>query len=219
VAVAASSGLAGDRHRVVEARALHVRVDERPQPVLAGASLAIRGGDRIVLDGPSGAGKSTLAAVLAAQRRPDGGLLLLDGLDLPTLGVGAWRRRVVAVPQLHANHLFAETLAFNLLLGRGWPPAASDLADADTLCRELGLGGLLERLPAGLEQRVGEAGWRLSEGEASRVCLARALLQDPELLILDESLAALDPETRLRVVGVVGRRARSLVVVAHPEAS
>jgi len=74
---------------------------------------------------------------------------------------------------------------------------------------------LLERLPAGLEERIGEAGRQLSEGEASRVCLARALLQAPDLLILDESLAALDPETRLRVLEVVGRRAGTLVLIAH----
>jgi ATP-binding cassette, subfamily B, bacterial len=76
---------------------------------------------------------------------------------------------------------------------------------------------LLDRLPAGLEERIGEAGWRVSDGEASRVCLARALLQAPDLLILDESLAALDPETRLRVLEVVGRRAGTLVLIAHGE--
>jgi ATP-binding cassette subfamily B protein len=147
----------------------------------------------------------------------DGGLLLLGGLDQATLGRRAWRRRVVAVPQLHANHLFADTLAFNLLAGRGWPPSAGDLADADALCRDLGLGSLLDRLPAGLEQRVGEAGWQLSEGECSRVCLARAMLQDCDLLILDECLAALDPESRLEVLGVVSRRANALMLIAHQE--
>jgi ATP-binding cassette subfamily B protein len=111
------------------------------------------------------------------------------------------------VPQLHANHLFADTLAFNLLLGRGWPPSPGDLAAAESVCRALGLGALLDRLPAGLDQRIGEAGWRLSDGEASRVYLARALLQEPDLLILDESLAALDPASRLEVLGAVTERA------------
>jgi ATP-binding cassette subfamily B protein len=202
---------------VLEARDLEVRPRGRPRPLLAGARLALRDGDRVLLEGASGAGKSTLAALLCGERQPDSGLLLLGGLDLPTLGARQWRRRVANVPQLHANHLFADTLAFNLLLGRAWPPAPRDLEEAADLCRDLGLGPLLDRLPAGLEQRIGEAGWQLSDGEASRVCLARALLQEPDLLILDESLGALDPETRLRVLGVVARRAPTLLLIAHAD--
>jgi ATP-binding cassette subfamily B protein len=201
--------------RLLEARSLECRLAGARRPVLAGGSLEIRAGERLVLDGPSGAGKSTFAALLAGRRRVDAGLLLLWGLDLATLGLGSWRRRVVAVPQLHENHLFADTLAFNLLAGRGWPPAASDLAEAEALCRELGLGEMLDRLPAGLEQRIGEAGWQLSDGEASRVCLARALLQRPDLLVLDECLAALDPATRLRVLEVLRRRAGTLLLIEH----
>jgi ATP-binding cassette subfamily B protein len=201
--------------RLVEARGVTCNAPDGSRSVISAASLEILPGERVLLDGPSGAGKSTLAAVLAAHRRPDSGLLLLWGLDLATRGDAGWRRGVVAVPQLHENHLFADTLAFNLLLGRGWPATSSDLAEAEAVCRELGLGRLLERLPAGLEERIGEAGWQLSDGEASRVCLARALLQAPDLLILDESLAALDPETRLRVLEVVGRRAGTLVLIAH----
>jgi ATP-binding cassette subfamily B protein len=200
---------------VIEVRGVVCRTPDGNRQLVSDASLAIRDGDRVVLDGPSGAGKSSLAAVLAGQRLPEEGLLLLGGLDAATLGLEAWRRRVVAVPQLHGNHLFADTLAFNLLLGRGWPASAADLAEAEAVCRELGLGALLDRLPSGLEQRVGEAGWELSDGEASRVCLARALLQEPEVLILDESLAALDPESRLTVLEAVERRARTLVLVAH----
>ncbi len=201
--------------RLVEARDLSYRPPGRPRPILAGAALTLRRGDRLLLDGASGSGKSTLAALLAGELPADSGLLLLDGLDLAATGIRAWRRRVVTVPQLHANHLFADTLAFNLLLGRGWPPSARDLGRAAGLCRDLGLGDLLDRLPAGLEQRIGEAGWQLSDGEASRVCLARALLQDPDLLILDESLAALDPENRLLALDVAAKRARTLVLIAH----
>lgn len=206
------------RHGLLQGR-VSCRVPDGSRPVISAASLEILPGERLLLDGPSGAGKSTLAAVLAAHRPADSGLLLLWGLDLATLGEAGWRRGVVAVPQLHENHLFADTLAFNLLLGRGWPATAGDLAEAEAVCRELGLGPLLERLPGGLGQRVGEAGWQLSDGEASRVCLARALLQESDLLILDESLAALDPETRLRVLEVVERRAGTLVLIAHGEAA
>ena len=201
----------------LETRRLNRRLPGAPDPLLDAASLAIHPGDRILLTGPSGAGKSTLAALLAAQRPPDSGLLLLDGYDLPTLGAAAWRRRVVAVPQLHANHLFAGSLAWNLLLGRAWPPTPRDLALAAEICRDLGLGDLLDRLPAGLDQPIGEAGWQLSDGEAARVCLARALLQEPDLLILDESLGALDPALRLQVLATLDRRARTLLLIGHPD--
>jgi ATP-binding cassette subfamily B protein len=200
---------------LLEAQGLESLPAGRRKSVLTAAGIELRAGERVLIDGASGAGKSTLAAILAGLRRPDAGLLLLWGLDLATWGVEGWRRRVVAVPQLHENHLFAETLAFNLLLGRAWPPAPADLADAERVCDELGLGALLDRLPAGIEQRIGEAGWQLSDGEASRVCLARALLQQPDLLILDESLAALDPETRRQVLEAVGRHARTVVLIAH----
>jgi ATP-binding cassette subfamily B protein len=202
---------------LLEARHLTCRLPGAPSPILHDASLAIRPRDRILLTGPSGSGKSTLAALLAAQRAPDSGLLLLDGYDLRTLGARAWRRRVVAVPQLHANHLFAGTLAWNLLLGRAWPPTPRDLTAAGAVCRDLGLGDLVDRLPAGLEQPIGEAGWQLSDGEAARVCLARALLQEPDLLILDESLGALDPGLRLQALAAIGRRARAVLLIAHPD--
>jgi ATP-binding cassette subfamily B protein len=80
----------------------------------------------------------------------------------------------------------------------------------------LGLGPLLERMPSGLQQLVGEGGWQLSHGERSRVQLARALLQDVDLVLLDESFGALDPENLALALTAARRRARSLVVVAHP---
>ncbi|MCB1807524.1 MAG: hypothetical protein KDJ99_20950, partial [Candidatus Competibacteraceae bacterium] len=66
----------------------------------------------------------------------------------------------MAAPQFHENHILTETLAFNLLMGRRWPPAEQDLQEAETLCEELGLGDLLRRMPAGLHQMVGESGWQ-----------------------------------------------------------
>jgi ATP-binding cassette, subfamily B, bacterial len=84
------------------------------------------------------------------------------------------------------------------------------------MCEELGLGELLERMPSGLEQMVGETGWQLSQGERSRVFLGRALLQNAEVVVLDESLAALDPENLARCVGCIMKRAKSALVVAHP---
>jgi ATP-binding cassette, subfamily B, bacterial len=184
--------------------------------LFAGLDLRIRAGDRVLLEGPSGSGKSTFASLLGAQRRPGAGLVLLDELDLDTVGVDRWRKRVALVPQFHENHVMAETFAFNLLMGRSWPPTVKDLADAEETCAALGLDKLLEEMPAGMLQVVGDTGWNLSHGERSRLFLARALLQDPDVLILDESLAALDPELLDQVGSAVLSRARTLVVIAHP---
>ena len=152
------------RRDLVVTRDLFFRYREFAEPVLRGCSLRIAHGDRLLLEGASGAGKSTLAAVLTGLKVPLSGLLMLNGLDRQTLGTQAWRRRIVSVPQFHENHVLTETFAFNLLMGRGWPPTANDLAEAEQLCYELGLGELLARMPAGLQQMVGETGWRLSHG-------------------------------------------------------
>ena len=204
------------RRDLVVTRDLFFRYREFAEPVLRGCSLRIAHGDRLLLEGASGAGKSTLAAVLTGLKVPLSGLLMLNGLDRQTLGTQAWRRRIVSVPQFHENHVLTETFAFNLLMGRGWPPTANDLAEAEQLCYELGLGELLARMPAGLQQMVGETGWRLSHGERSRLYVARALLQKSEVVVLDESFAALDPENLKRVLQCVFRRAPTLLVIAHP---
>jgi ATP-binding cassette subfamily B protein len=201
---------------LLDARDLHFRYPERHQPVLRGVDLKIAPRERLLLEGPSGGGKSTLAALLTGLRTPDAGLLLLGGVDRETLGDSGWRRRVVAAPQFHENHVVGASLAFNLLMGRSWPPREADLKEAQEVCEDLGLGPLLERMPSGLMQLVGETGWQLSHGEKSRVFVARALLQKAEMIVLDESFAALDPETLERALRCVQRRAPALVVIAHP---
>jgi ATP-binding cassette subfamily B protein len=201
---------------VAEAHDLVFRYRGREEPVLRGCSLRIDAGERLLLEGPSGGGKSTLASLLTGMRRPDSGLLLLGGLDRQTLGLDGWRRRVVSAPQFHENHVLTETFAFNLLMGRRWPPRVEDIAEAEAVCRELGLGELLGRMPGGFEQMVGESGWQLSHGERSRLFIARALLQRADLLVLDESFAALDPENLRLALTCVLKRAPALLVIAHP---
>jgi ATP-binding cassette subfamily B protein len=169
-----------------------------------------------LVQGPSGGGKSTFASVLSGLRKPESGLLLCGGLDLPTLGHACWRQRVASAPQFHENHILTETLAFNLLMGRGWPPTPDDMREAQTLCEQLGLGELLAHMPGGILQMVGEGGWQLSHGERSRVFMARALLQGGNLVILDESFAALDPESLRMSLECALERAKTLMVIAHP---
>lgn len=207
--------LAPPGSRVLDAQAVGFQYEGRAA-VLRDVHLQLHVGDRLLLEGPSGGGKSTLAALLAALRRPDAGVILLRGYDLPSAGEGTWRRLVATAPQFHENHIFSQSLAFNLLMGAGWPPTEAQLAEARTLCVELGLGPLLERMPAGMRQQVGETGWQLSHGERSRVFLARALLQRAEVVILDENFGALDPETQQAALRTAWLRARTLVVIAHP---
>jgi ATP-binding cassette, subfamily B, bacterial len=201
---------------VIEARGLTFRHSARTRPVLENCSLQIARGDRILLEGPSGGGKSTLVSLLTGLRSPEAGVMLLRGLDRSTFGSSGWRRRITAAPQFHENHILSGSFAYNLLLGREWP-ASSELRDkAATLCKELGLGELVAKMPSGLEEMIGETGWQLSHGEKSRLYIARTLLQGVELVILDESFASLDPETMRLAQRCVLEHAPALVVVSHP---
>jgi ATP-binding cassette subfamily B protein len=204
------------RPTVLEAHNLIYRYGDRAQPALQNCSLRIQAGERLLLEGPSGGGKSTLGAVFTGLREPNSGLLLLHGLDRRTMGGDSWRRRVVAAPTFRDNYVLTETFAFNLLMGRGWPPSAEDFAEAEAICIELGLDRLLARMPSGLMQMVGETGWQLSHGEKSRLYMARALLQDADVVVLDESFAALDPQTLQLAMRCALKRARTLLLIAHP---
>jgi ATP-binding cassette subfamily B protein len=215
------SGISGNRtdpgpeRAIIEARNLIYRHASRSDPVLRGASLHIGADDRVLLEGSSGSGKSTLAALLSGQRQPEAGLCLIGGLDRASLGERAWRQRIALVPQFHENHILMGTLAFNLLLGRSWPPTRKDLEEAEALCHALGLGPLLERMPSGLLQYVGETGWQLSHGERERIYIARALLQGAEVVILDESVSSLDPQTLRETMAILWERAPALILIVH----
>lgn len=201
---------------LLEAHGVTFRHAGRAEPVLRGLDLSIAPGDRLLLEGPSGGGKSTLGSLLAGLRPASSGILLLAGLDHGTLGAEGWRRRVVTAPQFHENHVIGAPLAFNLLMGRSWPAEPEDMQAAEELCRELGLGELLDRMPSGIMQMVGETGWQLSHGEKSRLFIARALLQGADLVVLDESFAALDPENLGRALRCVLARSGAVLVIAHP---
>jgi ATP-binding cassette, subfamily B, bacterial len=193
----------GSGDLIIDADNVSFRHDQRADPALSSISLRVRRGDWILLEGESGGGKSTLAALLAGLRQPAAGLLLRWG-------------DVACAPQYHENHVLTGTFAFNLLMGRMWPPSAKDVNEAEEVARELGLGQLLDRMPGGMAQMIGETGWQLSHGERSRLFLARALLQNADLTILDESFAALDPENLRLSLECALKRARSVLVAAHP---
>lgn len=208
-------GTLDDGDVIIQASGLRFSYAADLPSVLNGLDLEIRTGDRLLVTGPSGGGKSTLAAVLTGFRKPTAGLVMLRGVDQPSVRPSVWRRHVVSAPQFHENHVFQNTLAFNLLMGRGWPASPYDLEQATAVCRALELGPLIDRMPAGLQQVVGDTGWRLSHGERSRVYIARALLQNADLLILDESFGTLDPEILSTAMEAVKRFGRTLMVISH----
>lgn len=201
---------------ILDARGIAFQYQRRVERVLKEIDLKIYSGERVLLEGPSGGGKSTLAAILSAARAPESGLLLLEGFDPATIGPEQWRRRVAFVPQFHDNHILMGTFAFNVLLGRTWPPTREDLVQAETVSRALGLGSLLDRMPGRMFQIVGETGWQLSHGERARLYIARAVLQDADIIILDESFAALDPHTLQSVMEYLFEVRSALIVIAHP---
>jgi ATP-binding cassette, subfamily B, bacterial len=207
---------AGRDCALLEARDLVFHYPSRNKAVLDGVSLRVHNGDRILLEGPSGSGKSALAALLCGLRTPQSGTILWEGLDRNTYGSAGWHRRVGMVPQFHENYVFTGTFAFNLLMGRSWPPKSEDLVAAEAICRELGLDDLLERMPAGLSEMLGESGWQLSHSEKSRLFLARTLLQKTDLIILDECLSTLDPDNFFKALRCAYKNASALIVIAHP---
>jgi ATP-binding cassette subfamily C protein CydD len=178
---------------------------------LAGADFQVRPGERLALVGPSGAGKSTVIGLLLGFLRPDGGQILVDGVDLTRLDPEDWRRRLAWVPQ--APRLFRGSLLENIRLGA---PEA-DLAAVREAARRARADGFIEALPQGYETQVGERGAGLSGGQIQRVALARAFLRDAPLVILDEATANLDPASEALVQAGIDElaRGRILFVVAH----
>jgi ATP-binding cassette subfamily B protein len=182
-------------------------------PILNGASVRVHRGEKVLVTGPSGGGKTTLFKLLGGEMRAGSGVILVEGNDPHIVSQEEWREHVASAPQFHENYVFAQPLAFNLD-PRGELANASP--EAEAICAELGLDGVIARMPQGYAQLLGETGWQLSHGERSRLFIARALLQGADLFLFDESFGALDPETQAKTLECVRKRARTLMVIAHP---
>ena len=183
---------------------------DRPE-LFDGLSLDIPAGSRVAILGPSGAGKSTLAALLLKLAAPQSGQILLGGTDIATLPADAVRTRIGWLGQ--ATHLFDDTIRANLRLGR---PGADDAA----LWRALDtaeIGDFVRALPDQLDTWLGEAGARASGGQGRRIALARTLLSDAPILILDEPCAGLDLATERAFFATLNALppGRTLILIAH----
>ncbi len=191
----------------------HVRVTfpERTTPALVDLDFDVASGEHVALVGPSGAGKSTVIALCLGFVAPDTGRVLVDGVALSSVDPRAWRRRVAWVPQ--RPHLIHGSLAENLRLG---DPDASE-ARLEELMALVGLGPMIAGLPRRLDTLVGEGGLTVSAGERQRLAIARAVLRDAPVVLLDEPVAHLDTasEGQLRDALAPWLDTRTVLVAAH----
>lgn len=181
---------------------------------LDGISLLIRSGEKIALVGPSGAGKTSLVQLLLRFTEPTAGGLYLNGRLLQTVSLEKWRNKIAYVPQ--NPFLFAGSIAENIRFGRPGATTeevrhAAQKAFADQFIREL---------PDGYQTQLGEGGARLSGGQAQRIAIARAILKDASLLILDEATSGLDPESERYVQQawqqlIQSQQDKTVIIIAH----
>lgn len=181
------------------------------EPVLINFSLPIQAGETLALVGHTGSGKSSIAKLIARFYEFQSGRILIDGHDIRTLALGVYRSHLGIVTQ--SPFLFDGTVLDNIRYGR---PGASD-GEVIGVARAVGRGDWIDSLPDGLQTQVGERGASLSMGQRQLVALARVLLQNPSIFILDEATASVDPltETLIQEGLDVVLENRTSVVIAH----
>jgi ABC-type multidrug transport system fused ATPase/permease subunit len=184
---------------------------EANKPVLHGVSFDAPPGTVTALVGPSGAGKSTIIGLVAAFHAPTSGEVRVDGVDLSTVRLDSYRRLLGVV--LQETFLFDGTIRENVAFSR---PEASE-AQVLEACRVARVDEFAEKFPDGYDTIVGERGVKLSGGQRQRVSIARALLADPRILILDEATSSLDSESEALIQEGLARllRGRTTFVIAH----
>jgi len=187
------------------------RYPGRPVAALDDVSFTLRAGETLGVVGPSGAGKSTLVWLLLRFFDPQVGRVLLDGRDLRELPLDLLRRQIAVVAQ--DTYLFHGTVADNLRLGK--PDATA--AELEAAARAANAHEFIAALPHGYDTVIGERGARLSGGQRQRLAIARALLKDAPILVLDEALSSVDSENEAAIQEALDRlqRGRTTLVIAH----
>lgn len=194
----------------VEFEQVHFAYDPAA-PVLQDLSFRIAPGQRVAILGETGAGKSTLLSLIPRFYDPTAGRILIDGIDARRLDVDELRRQVGIVFQ--ESFLFSNTIAANIAFGRPYATRDEIERAAKIACAQ----EFIERLPQGYDTLLGEWGMDLSGGQRQRLAIARAILLDPRILLLDDPAAAIDPETEQEILAAMDRamEGRTTFVVAH----
>ncbi len=179
--------------------------------VLKGVSLNVPAGQKIALVGYSGAGKSTIVQLLMRYHTPLGGKISVDGQDIQTFDITAYRQNIAVVPQ--EVILFGGTIRENIAYGK--PNATHE--EIKEAARKANALDFIESFPDQLETVVGERGIKLSGGQRQRIAIARAILKDPKILILDEATSSLDAESEKLVQDALDRlmQNRPTIIIAH----
>ena len=199
-------------HTVREIRFEHVNFEYRENvPVIRNFTLTVPGGSVVALVGPSGAGKTTLTDLVARFHDPTGGRITINGIDLRKLRLRTYRSLLAVVPQ--EVFLFDGTVSQNIAYGRR---GASDEEVLDA-ARRANADGFISQLPEGYNTLIGERGFKLSGGQRQRLSIARAILADPMILILDEATSNLDTESEQLIQLALADllKSRTTFVIAH----
>jgi subfamily B ATP-binding cassette protein MsbA len=197
--------------RAVEFRDVSFRYAPGEPLALDGVSFSIPAGTTTAIVGESGAGKSTIMSLLFRFRDPTSGEILADGTALPAFDLHSWRERLSVMSQ--DVHLFNDTIAGNI----GYADFDAGADQIKQAARIATADGFIAGLPDGYETRIGDQGMRLSGGQRQRIALARAILRDPDILLLDEATNALDVETEQAFQLALEQfsKNRTMVVIAH----
>lgn len=180
-------------------------------PVLHDLSLTVPAGQTVALVGPSGAGKTTITSLIPRLYEPTSGQILVDGYNLQDVKIRSLREQIALVPQ--EPTLFGGTIRENIAYGR----LDATAAEIEAAAVAANATEFIARLPQGYETLVGERGVKLSAGQRQRIAIARAVLRNPRILILDEATASLDNESEALVQDALRRlmRQRTTLVIAH----
>ncbi len=185
--------------------------DPNQPPILRNVSLDFKSGEVVAIIGPSGSGKSTLVKILQGLYLPDHGRVLIDGTDIQHISRASLRAQLGVVPQ--ETQLFAGTVRENIMIGQ--PLDAPERAVA--AAKFVGAHDFIQRLARGYDTPIGERGFGISAGQRQLLCMARALIRNPRILILDEATSALDPAAEEALLVNLRRhaRGRTIIIVTH----